>query len=544
MRSKPAVVLISSVSLLTGCLDGLTDPDSSSPARLAGDRRNIVVAGAGLASQPAVLEVTVPVPSTEIVSAKFRWVGRGSHPDGDSRILINGHQRSGTLLASYEVGGDAPWVTFHEWDAQALIRPGTNRFYVSAFDLVEPARADGIGLAIVYRDPESPWTSVVTVDPLEFVSSDRGAVWELPIGASREVRNGRLILFAGDCNATSTDHVWWSTGLGPVARDLVGVAPNVISNRLGASEGSWMDILSEDVSIPAFTSNLAYQLESPSDGTGDAIVHFFGAVCTDGETTSCTGSVAGRVWRDLDQDGLQDGGEPGLGAVPVHLRDGAGLAVASASTDADGAFSFDLLCAGDYVVEVDETALPAGLASTTCAAGDCSPQSVVLATDDAVVDLAFGWNEPPSTGACYQGMGFWKHEFDVYTQGHPGHRHLDDGTLDALLVRVSATSALDWTGGDGSLDAQDAIRALESTETVCDRSRRHYFACLLNYAFNGAYPSTLVDSDADGAPDMSYGELIEHVDALFLSGETEGCRAGKRMAESVNGMSDSGDCPF
>jgi hypothetical protein len=549
MKVKSALVVFFVASLLGACGEqALVNPDSSPSSRAVGTvRENIVVAGAGLGSQPAVLEVTVPVTTPlDVVSARFRWVGRGSNPNGDSRILINGHQRPATLLASYEVGGDAPWVYFYEYDAMGMIRAGFNRFYVSGFDPVAPSRADGIGIAVIYRDADSPWTSIVTVDPREFVSAGRGAVWELPIGASRDPRHGHFLLFAGDCTASGTDNVWWSAGSAPGATDLVGSAPNVITNRLGSAQGTWMDVLSEDVTIPAFASHFAYQLESPADGTGDAILHFFGALCTDGETTTCAGSISGRVWQDVDGDGVQDDDESGLGNVAVNLRNDLDLLVTTASTDETGAFSFALLCAGNYIVEVDESGLPPEMEPTTCGLGACSPQSVSLSADDSSIDgLAFGWAEPlaPATG-CFRGVGFWKHELSVAALVHPGCQRIDPETLRELLVVVDRTTALDWTGGDGSLDLQDAVTILRGKgPSPRVMAEKHYLACLLNYALSGEDTRIPVDTDEDGVPDMSFGELIELAEGLLASGSNADCREVKRMAASVNAM-PSEDCPF
>ncbi len=57
------------------------------------------------------------------------------------------------------------------------------------------------------------------------------------------------------------------------------------------------------------------------------------------------------VWLDRDSDGVQDAGEPGMAGVTVHLLDGNGNQLASATTDANGHYQFDQLSAGDYMVE-------------------------------------------------------------------------------------------------------------------------------------------------------------------------------------------------
>jgi hypothetical protein len=510
------------------------------------ERENLVVAAVGLGTQPGLLEFTVPVAtSTDILSARLRWVGRGASPTGDATILVNGHQRAGTLLAALNVGGSLPWVFFYEYDATTVARPGSNRWFVSGFNLGGGSRADGIGVLVKYRDASSPWTSILTVDPREFVSAGRGAVWEFPTGTSRDPRNARFVMLAGDCTSSSSDRVWWSSAAGPAPSELAGVAPNVLENRLASSAGSWMDLVTEDLVIPARASHFAYQIESPNDGAGDNIVHFFGALLSDGEGSFCTGSVAGRVWQDEDADGVEDVTEPGLGGVSVELRDAIGP-VETASTDETGAFSFPALCAGDYVVTVDEATVPAGLRPTTCESGDCSPLTVALATDESAVSgIAFGWAEPhtPPSAGCFFGLGFWKHEYGVMTGAKNGRQHLELEVLAGLLRHVDEATALDWSRGDGSLDPSDAFAVLvENGATPCENAARHYFVALLNFAYNGA-PSLTVDTNADGARDMTFGEAIETIEALFAQGGDDACREAKRIATSIN-ATPSGECNF
>lgn len=547
MKFLPCLTLLSVALLLNGCGEAPLNSPSSAPVFQDSGvpRENLLVVGAGLGSPPAVLEFDLPVPSTAaVVSATFRWVRRGPTSTGDPRILINSRQRLGTLLASYEVGGDAPWVFFYELDARDLLRPGQNRFFVSRFALPSPERADGIGLFVVYDDPNSPWTSILTVDPQEFVNAGSGAVWEFPIGAATGPRNGRFVMFAGDCTGSGSDRVWWSTGSGVPPGDLVGTAPNVMTDRLAAWNGPWMDVLAEDLAIAREATHLVYQLESPVDGTGDSIVHFFGALCTDGEPMTCTGSISGRVWWDDNADGFEDVQEKGLAGVSVSLSDSLGALVATSVTGGTGAFSFVPLCAGDYVVTVDEATLPPASEPTTCNGGDCSPLLVTLPADDGTRSgLAFGWGPPAPTASavCCRGVGFWKHEYAVLAGEGRGHAHLDAALLEDLLDVVAGVTALDWTRGDGSFDAGDAYATLRGGGwSPCQRAQRHYLACLLNFAFHDAHPGILVDTDHDGVVDTAFGEAVARLEALFAAGGSAECGEAKRVASSINAMTGEG----
>ena len=50
--------------------------------------------------------------------------------------------------------------------------------------------------------------------------------------------------------------------------------------------------------------------------------------------------VGGRVWDDLDADGIQDPTEPGLESAAVHLLDASGSILESTTTDTSGSYSF------------------------------------------------------------------------------------------------------------------------------------------------------------------------------------------------------------
>jgi uncharacterized repeat protein (TIGR01451 family) len=107
----------------------------------------------------------------------------------------------------------------------------------------------------------------------------------------------------------------------------------------------------------------------PGDDTDDAAVDAPGA------------SVGDRVWDDLDGDGTQDAGEPGLDGVDLALvRDDA--TVATTTTD-DGAYLFDGLPPGAYEVVVDEDTVPAGHVATTAAtiAVDLAPGEALTTAD-------------------------------------------------------------------------------------------------------------------------------------------------------------------
>ena len=77
-----------------------------------------------------------------------------------------------------------------------------------------------------------------------------------------------------------------------------------------------------------------------------------------------TGEIGDRVWKDLDGNGIQDAGEPGVSGVLVTLTDCAGNEIAQQTTAADGSYLFGLLLPGSYMVNFNIDNLPSGCAFT------------------------------------------------------------------------------------------------------------------------------------------------------------------------------------
>jgi uncharacterized repeat protein (TIGR01451 family) len=109
-------------------------------------------------------------------------------------------------------------------------------------------------------------------------------------------------------------------------------------------------------------------------------------------TVACDllGSIGDFIWNDVDNDGVQDPGEAGIGGVTVTLSGGPGGTSVSAG---DGFYPlFTDLPAGDYTVTVDTSTAPAGMVPTTPTA-----VSVTLAAGQTFLDADFGFFTPPPT---------------------------------------------------------------------------------------------------------------------------------------------------
>ncbi len=136
-----------------------------------------------------------------------------------------------------------------------------------------------------------------------------------------------------------------------------------------------------------------------------------------GFTGGATGGIGDRVWHDVDGDGVQDAGEPGIKNVTVNLTDSNGDLVATTTTGGGGIYGFTGLVAGDYRVEVtDLSGILSGLNLTTAS----NPTALIaLAAGAEYTDADFGYSSP---GLGTVGNFVW-HDVDgdgVYDVGEQG----------------------------------------------------------------------------------------------------------------------------
>ncbi len=93
------------------------------------------------------------------------------------------------------------------------------------------------------------------------------------------------------------------------------------------------------------------------------------------------------VWFDVDDDGVADPGEPGIGGVTVELwPDGAVAAVATTVTDADGHYQFTSLAPGAYAVRIDPAQTGQTIGAQAVDLADLVPSATTIADPDDDVD--------------------------------------------------------------------------------------------------------------------------------------------------------------
>ena len=169
-------------------------------------------------------------------------------------------------------------------------------------------------------------------------------------------------------------------------------------------------------------------------------------------------TLGDRVWLDLDSDGVQDPGEPGIRGVDVELvwfgsdgvLGGGDDVVSTTTTGADGLYLFVNLPAGNFGVGVVP---PAGVDPTFDLDGTGTPDTALttLTTNQARTDVDFGY-----VGIGSIGDQVW---WDVANDG--------DGAFDGIdrpLADVDLT--VTWAGPDDVLGTADDIALPTSTDAA------------------------------------------------------------------------------
>lgn len=237
------------------------------------------------------------------------------------------------------------------------------------------------------------------------------------------------------------------------------------------------------------------------------------------------GSISDRVFADLDGDGMQDPGEPGLAGVTVTLRspgpDGifgtADDVVQTTTTGPDGAFVFTDLGPGTYRIDVDDSTLPAGLTLTT----ENDPRDVTLGPSEALTGTGVGY-----TGSGSIGDGVF------LDANRNGVQDVEDTGLAAIDVRLLEA------GPDGVFGTADDI---DYGVQTTDGNGNYLFANLPagNYGVDvvdGSLPAGLALTTGNDPLDvpLSAGQAVTNADFGYAGSASFGDRVWYDADEDGN----------
>ncbi|MGJ8642903.1 MAG: SdrD B-like domain-containing protein [Luteolibacter sp.] len=156
----------------------------------------------------------------------------------------------------------------------------------------------------------------------------------------------------------------------------------------------------DETTLPASATGLTTPEEYAVNFVG------FGNTVTDKDFGySEGGSIGDYVWYDLDGDGVQEAGEPGIPGVDVTLSLPGGGTLTT-TTDANGFYIFESSETGTFTVTVDTADLPAGLTQTKDPDSSGAPNESDLTfavVGESNLDQDFGYQPSGSlSGTLYE----------------------------------------------------------------------------------------------------------------------------------------------
>ncbi len=176
--------------------------------------------------------------------------------------------------------------------------------------------------------------------------------WKAAVRTVDKTRNPAVITVTPDADPALKNN--WNLGGGDAA-------PAGLVNEGYGAEARW-DINSLGL-IPGHSYRLQVMVH---DGDQNKIGGDAGqacmTLCVRNPFQTIPAGLGDFVWKDLNRDGLQNAGEPGLAGVTVQLQDCSGHVLMTTNTSATGGYYFGNLLPGNYKVKV---IAPAGFVFTT-----------------------------------------------------------------------------------------------------------------------------------------------------------------------------------
>ncbi|NYE60388.1 protocatechuate 3,4-dioxygenase beta subunit [Duganella sp. 1224] len=249
------------------------------------------------------------------------------------------------------------------------------------------------------------------------------------------------------------------------------------------------------------------------------------------------------VWEDLNGNGVQDSGEAGIAGVTVQLKDAGGQVVASTTTDAAGAYHFDVN-AGTYSVTVQA---PAGYVATQQGQGgnSAADSDINASGSTAPIALAPGETNNKADAGLYRpvslGDTVWydSNRNGVQDSGEAGVAGVKVTLLDASGNPVAgATATTDASGHYQFSNLKPGSYSVQFDQTTLPA----------NYLFTaqGQGGNAAKDSDADVSTGktaqvtLNSGDSTQHLDAgIVIKQATVGDRVWEDS--NGNGVQDAGE---
>ncbi len=336
----------------------------------------------GVAS--GTLNIDVPMGAT-VTQALLYWAGGTTGAPGDDAIMVDGTEIQGELIGGpvdfFTVSGVHYYFSAYRADItdMALVAAGANSFTITGFDFDNSGGTldenNGTSILVIYDDGTEAELSLVDGLDMAFFkfvpTLDATVPQTFTFNAEAADRMADMVIMSGSVGEGRPNQIKVTTSAGD----------QMFIDMLGSFDALLWDSMILSVLVPAGDTSLTVQLISTdSEEPLGASLGWVGSGLSVPVTPPELACIGDFVWHDENMDGIQDGNEPGIEGVVVHLMDCAGNVLGETMTDANGSYMFCDLQSGDYNIHF---VLPDGYVF--------SPQNVGMdATMDSDADPVTG----------------------------------------------------------------------------------------------------------------------------------------------------------
>jgi hypothetical protein len=404
---------IGSSNLLKNAMEGTET--LGDPGIAIAEGSGIVVAGTGMVSQPATIDINVP--GTMIKQVLLYWSGGTTEAPylDDDEIIVDGVPITGTLIGGPTYFFEDYYFNSYRADITGLglVGLGANSLTLEGMLYVGPTPKEnsGAGIVVIYDDG-----SVADIQLRDGIDL---AFFDFP--EPRQTTVPQTFYFDPAATNRVADIFVMCGSVGENRPNEIKVNVNGIIhsfiNQLSAADGEQWDTKVVSVDVLAGDTMLTVEVISTEsyDPLGASLTWIVGGFSLPLEVVR-PASLGDWVWEDMNNNGIQDDGEPGIEGVTVNLYDCQDNLLATTVTDADGLYLFFDLMPGGYYVEfitpMGYVFSPQDQGMDDALDSDADPQTgkticidLEAGEDDMTWDA--GLYMPPMEG-CTRTIGYWK----------------------------------------------------------------------------------------------------------------------------------------
>ena len=271
-------------------------------------------------------------------------------------------------------------------------------------------------------------------------------------------------------------------GQGTCAVPQTNLAPNGVGSYI-CTFTKTLDVATENPHQNTVTATAKDKDDHETTADADAVVEFLPR-----------GTIGDRVWFDLNENGVQDDGEPGIPGVSIDLLDSGGNVVASTTTDANGIYTFTNVIPGAYNVQFPTVGLT-NQGQGGDPAKDTNPDT---GTGKAPITLAPGETNVTTDAGYLPGKIIVHKETTV-----PSTQEFDFAVKDSEGITLTSGSFKLTNGGSMTFTVEPGSYSV--TEATTDGWTLQYASC------GDIRPQIAVANPFTQFLELGYGQTIECV---------------------------------